>query len=133
MAVAFITGFASLVCAQVPDFRNPLDIPIRLSANFGDIRDDHFHTGIDIRTNEKIDYKVHAAASGYVSRIKVSPYGYGKVLYITHPGGFITVYAHLDHFSDSMAKYVRAQQYAAKRFEVDLYPPQKLFPVQQGD
>src|SRR5947207_7045079 len=85
--------------AQQPLFCDPLEIPIQLSANFGDIREDHFHTGIDIRTHEKIGYKVYAAADGYVSRIKVSPYGYGKVLYVTHPNGYMTVYGHLDHFS----------------------------------
>src|SRR5207248_8141128 len=80
--------FSESVFSQTT-FRNPLDIPISLSANFGDIRDDHYHTGIDIRTNEKIGYKVYAAADGYISRIKISPYGYGKVLYITHPNGYI--------------------------------------------
>ncbi len=124
---------ATLVKAQAQHFRNPLDIPIRLSANFGDIREDHFDTGIDIRTNEKIGYKVYAAADGYVSRIKVSPYGYGKVLYITHPGGFITVYGHLDHFNSSIDKYVRDHQYAAKKFDVEMFPNANLFTVKEGD
>ena len=114
-------------------FRNPLDIPIRLSANFGDIRDDHFHTGIDIRTNEKIGYKVYAAADGYVSRIKVSPYGYGNALYVTHPNGYITVYGHLYHFNEAIDKYVKGQQYASKKFEVELYPKPAAFPVKQGN
>src|SRR5436305_11724542 len=103
--IFFFVSHASFIAAQSPQFKNPLDIPIRWSANFVDIREDHFHTGIDIRTNEKIGYKVYAASDGYVSRIKVSPYGYGKVLYITHPGGFITVYGHLDHFNDHIDKY----------------------------
>ncbi|HYV93210.1 MAG TPA: M23 family metallopeptidase [Chitinophagales bacterium] len=119
--------------SQIPHFRNPLDIPIRLSANFGDIRDDHYHTGIDIRTNEKIGFKVYAAADGYISRIKISPYGYGKVLYITHPGGYITVYGHLDHFTPGIDKYVRTQQYASKKFEVEMFPKPGVFPVRQGD
>src|ERR1043165_2623057 len=102
-------------------FRNPLDIPIRLSANFGAIRDDHYHTGIDIRTNEKIGFKVYASADGYISRIKISPYGYGKVLYVTHPNGYITVYGHLDHFTPAIDKYVRMQQYANKKFEVEMF------------
>src|SRR5437868_6691376 len=116
-----------------PTFRNPLDIPIRLAANFGDIRDDHYHTGIDIRTNEKIGYKVYAAADGFVSRIKISPYGYGKVLYVTHPSGYITVYGHLDHFNEAIDKYVRTQQYATKKFEVEMFPDKNIFPVKESD
>src|SRR5215467_9457486 len=90
----------SEVRSQPPHFRNPLDIPIQLAANFGEIRTDHYHTGYDIRTEGKTGYEVHAAADGYVSRIKVSPYGFGNVLYILHPNGYMTVYGHLDRFSD---------------------------------
>lgn len=125
--------FSQHLCLSQPTFRSPLDIPIRLSANFGDIRDDHFHTGLDLRTNERIGYKVYAAADGYVSRIKVSPYGYGNVLYVTHPNGYITVYGHLYHFKEAIDKYVKAQQYASKKFEVEMFPDPEAFPVKQGD
>ena len=114
-------------------FRNPLDIPITLSANFGEIRTNHFHTGFDIRTNGETGYKVYAAADGVVSRIKVAAGGFGNVLYITHPNGYMTVYAHLDHFNDAIAAYVKQQQYAKQSFEVELFPDGSTFPVKKGD
>ena len=114
-------------------FRNPLGIPTELSANFGEIRTDHFHTGYDIRTNEKTGYKVYSAADGYVSRIKVSAFGFGKVLYINHPNGYMTVYGHLDRFNDAISKYVKQQQYANQSFEVELFPDASMFPLKQGD
>ncbi|MEO6167118.1 MAG: M23 family metallopeptidase, partial [Chitinophagales bacterium] len=114
-------------------FRNPLDIPITLSANFGEIRSNHFHTGFDIRTNAEIGYKVHAAADGVISRIKVSATGFGNVVYISHPNGYMTVYGHLDRFTDAIAAYVKQQQYAKQSFEVELFPDAGKFPVKKSD
>ncbi|MBK9731540.1 MAG: M23 family metallopeptidase [Chitinophagaceae bacterium] len=126
--------FNNSIVAQSPDyFRNPLDIPITLAANFGEIRSNHFHTGFDIRTNAEIGYKVYAAADGVISRIKVSAGGFGNVLYITHPNGYMTVYAHLDHFNDAIAAYVKQQQYAKQSFEVELFPEASKFPVRKSD
>ena len=79
-------------------FRNPLSIPIQLASNFGELRADHFHMGLDIRTQSRENLPVHAAADGYVSRIKIEKYGYGKAIYITHPNGYTTLYAHLNSF-----------------------------------
>ncbi|MFI5135272.1 MAG: M23 family metallopeptidase, partial [Chitinophagales bacterium] len=125
--------FCGKANSQTPHFRNPLDIPIHLAANFGEIRADHYHTGYDIRTNEKTGLPVHAAADGYVSRIKVSPYGYGNALYITHANGYMTVYGHLDHFNDAIGKFVKEQQYAKQSYEVELFPDASKFPVKEGD
>lgn len=125
--------FLKAALAQQSNFRNPLDLPIQLSANFGELRTDHYHTGWDIRTNGKTGYAVHAAADGYVSRIKVSPFGFGNVLYITHPNGYMTVYGHLDRFNDAIAKYVKQQQYAKQSFEVELFPDASKFSVKEGD
>ncbi len=121
------------VFAQAPKFRSPLDIPLLLSANFGEVRTDHFHTGYDIKTNGKTGYKVYAAAYGYVSRIKVSAGGFGNVLYLTHPNGYMTVYAHLDHFNEAIAKFVKDQQYAKQSFEIELFPDAQKFAVKKGD
>lgn len=120
--------------AQAVDyFRNPLDIPLSLSANFGEIRSNHFHTGFDIRTNAKPGYKVFAAADGVVSRIKVAAGGFGNALYITHPNGYMTVYGHLSRFNDAIAAYVKQQQYAKQSFEVDLFPDASRFPIKKSD
>jgi hypothetical protein len=113
-------------------FRQPLDIPVSLAGNFGEIRPNHFHAGIDFRTGKE-GLKVHASADGYVSRIKVSPVGYGKVIYITHPNGYVTVYGHLSRYSPEIAKYVKAAQYKAEQFEVELFPKPDEFPVKKGD
>ena len=98
-----ITFFLVLVYAsifsqsQYPKdyFGAPLDIPIQLSGNFGELRPNHFHAGFDYKTQKKEGLNVFASADGYVSRIKISTFGYGKAIYITHPNGFTTVYGHL--------------------------------------
>ncbi|MBX7109433.1 MAG: M23 family metallopeptidase [Chitinophagales bacterium] len=124
----------SAALAQPADyFRNPMDIPITLSANFGEIRTNHFHTGFDMRTNAETGYKVYASADGVISRIKVAAGGFGNALYITHPNGYMTVYGHLDRFNDAIAAYVKQQQYAKQSFEVDLFPDGSKFPVKKSD
>ena len=95
-------------------FVNPLDIDLKLSGTFGELRSNHFHSGLDIKTNQRTGANVHAAASGYVSRIKIERYGYGKAIYITHPNGFTSVYGHLSKFNDEIEAYVKAIQYKKK-------------------
>ncbi len=103
-------------------FRNPLDIPIVLAGTFGELRSNHFHSGIDIKTQGVSGKKVYTAKEGYVSRIKVSLWGYGKALYVTHPNGYTTVYGHLSKFSDKIEKYVKAKQYEKESFAIQLFP-----------
>jgi len=91
-------------------FKLPMDIPAKISGNFGELRPNHFHAGLDFTTSGKEGYPVKASADGYVSRIKISPWGYGKVVYVTHPNGYVTVYAHLQKFSGALATYVSKQQ-----------------------
>lgn len=122
-AILFL--FASqVIFAQYPKdyFRSPLDIPINLSGTFGELRPNHFHSGLDIRTNNVEGLPVYAAADGIIIRIKVSAFGYGKALYIAHPNGYTTVYGHLQKFSDKIEAYVKEQQYKQKSYEVELYP-----------
>jgi murein DD-endopeptidase MepM/ murein hydrolase activator NlpD len=114
-------------------FISPVKIPLLLSANFGEIRSDHFHSGIDIRTQGAIGHEIVAAASGYVYRIGVAPGGFGKALYLRHPSGHSTVYGHLDRFSSEIEEYVIEQQYANRNFTVSLFPPKDKFVFKQGD
>ncbi|MGY8948740.1 MAG: peptidoglycan DD-metalloendopeptidase family protein [Flavobacteriales bacterium] len=102
-------------------FSNPLQIPLILNGNFGESRSNHFHSGIDIKTKFKEGFKVISAAEGYVSRIKVSHGGFGKAIYINHPNGYTTVYAHLKKFNNSIEKFVKRFQYKKQSYEVDLY------------
>ena len=92
-------------------FRSPLEVPLILSGTFAELRTNHFHSGLDIRTQQREGLKVIAVADGYVSRIKISHFGYGKALYITHPNGYTSVYAHLQKFAPEIEEYVRKKQY----------------------
>jgi hypothetical protein len=114
-------------------FASPVDIPIFLSANFAEIRTNAFHAGIDIKTQGVIGKNVLAAAAGEVSRIRVSPVGYGRAIYINHPNGYTTVYGHLDKFSPDVEAYVRDAQYRQKSFDVDIYPESGKFRFKKGE
>ena len=103
-------------------FTSPLDITLVLSGTFAELRSNHFHSGLDMKTQGKEGFKTYAAAAGYVSRIKISRYGYGKAVYITHPNGYTTVYAHLQKFSPTIEAYVKKQQYFKELFEIELFP-----------
>ena len=112
----------------------PVDFPMRLSGNFGELRSNHFHAGIDIKTAGAEGKQVHAIADGYVSRIKVSANGYGHALYIDHPDqGLTSVYGHLQAFNQQVHQYVREQQYKKETFEIQLFPEDKQFQVQKGE
>ncbi len=114
-------------------FGNPLDIPMTLAGTFGEIRSDHYHTGIDIRTDGHDGLVVRAVAKGYISRIVVSPYGYGNALYITHPNGYISLYGHLSKFNSVISKFVKNKQYTEEKYTQDIAPMPGQFTVDKGD
>lgn len=114
-------------------FVNPLEIPLVLSGSFGELRSNHFHSGFDIKTQGQTGQNVIASANGYVSRINVSHWGYGKAVYITHPNGFTTVYGHLKKFSPEIEAYVKKNQYKKESFEIRLYPKSNELVVRQGE
>ncbi|MEM6336039.1 MAG: M23 family metallopeptidase, partial [Bacteroidota bacterium] len=114
-------------------FRSPIGIPIRLSGSFAEMRSNHFHSGLDIKTNARPGYRMYAAAEGYISRIKVSPGGFGKALYVTHPNGYTTVYAHLSTFNDEINAYVKELQYRKESFAVEAFPGPARFRVSKGE
>ena len=115
----FLASITSFAQNNYPSdyFRSPLDIPLRLAGTFGELRNNHFHAGIDIKTNRRIGLPVYATADGYISRIKVAIWGYGKVIYINHSNGFTTVYAHLNKFGNGIQEYVKSIQYEKKSYE----------------
>jgi murein DD-endopeptidase MepM/ murein hydrolase activator NlpD len=131
----FVLLFSLSSFAQHPKdfFRSPLDIPLFLSGNFGEIRSNHFHSGLDIKTQSVEGKRVYAPADGYVSRIKIQAGGYGNALYVTHANGYTTVYGHLSAYNDSIAKYVKAEQYKKESFEIELFPDSNLFRYKKGD
>ena len=103
-------------------FRSPLNIDLIPSGTFAELRTNHFHAGMDIKTQQREGLNVYTVAEGYVSRIKVSHYGYGKVIYITHPNGYTSVYGHLSSYAPIIEAYVKAKQYKEESYEVELIP-----------
>lgn len=129
----------TLICFPIDSFaqestlQNPFDFPIVLSANFGELRSNHFHSGIDFKTQGVEGKPVHAVLDGFVSRIGVSPWGYGNVVYLTHLDGTTTVYAHLQKFEKGIAAYIKEQQYDLESFSVNLYPDSADFFFKRGE
>lgn len=112
-------------------FQNPVpSLPLRLSGTFAELRADHFHAGIDIKGGAGVP--IHAAGAGRVYRIRVNGDGYGNALYLEHPNGYTTVYAHLKEFAPALQAYIRQAQEEQQSFVVDLYPAPEAFPVQRG-
>ncbi len=113
-------------------FQPPLDIPLILAGTFGELRSNHFHSGIDIKTQQRQGLPVYAIADGTITRIKISHWGYGKALYIAHPNGYTSVYAHLQKFSPEIEKYVKEIQYRKKSYEVEIYPDFGEIKIEKG-
>ena len=109
-----------------------MEIPLVLSGTFAELRATHFHSGLDIKTQQRTGLKVLASAEGYISRIKMSHYGYGKALYIEHPNGYTTVYAHLQKLSPEIEAFVKKKQYEKESYEIELFPDEKDLPVVKG-
>ncbi len=114
-------------------FGSPLEIPLYLAGTFGEIRPNHFHSGIDIRTEQREGLRVISVGEGYVSRLRVQTGGFGNAIYITHPNGFVSVYAHLQSYYSSIGDRVKAEQYKNESFEVDFNLNPNELPVKKGD
>ncbi|WP_367210436.1 M23 family metallopeptidase [Sphingobacterium sp. R2] len=114
-------------------FVRPMDIPPQASGSFGELRATHFHGGDDYRTQQRINIPVHAAAEGFVSRVRVQIGGGGNYVYIDHPNGYTSVYMHLESFNSDLAKIVKDEQYKQKRFDVDIFLKPNQVPVRKGE
>ena len=124
------------LCAQdYPQnyFRTPLNIPMALVANFGEIRPNHWHMGLDVRTQQRVNLPVYASADGYIAHIKIEPGGFGQAIYINHPNGFTTLYAHLNAFFPALADRIKEEQYKRESWKVDLDFGPEEFPVKKSD
>ena len=114
-------------------FQSPLAIPLDISGSFGELRSNHFHSGLDFKTSGVEGLPVYATGDGYVSRIKISPFGYGKAIYITHPNGFTSVYGHLQKANGAIQELIKKKQYQEQSFEVEMYLYPTELPVKKGD
>lgn len=119
--------------AQKDNFLWPIDRSCSVTGNYGEMRPNHFHAGIDFSTNNKINLPVYAAQSGYVSRIKVSSVGYGKSVYITHPNGKVTVYGHLTNYETKLNNYIKREQKKSQSYEIDINVDPNVITYQGGD
>lgn len=136
LIILLLNGSCPIPCqSQTEPLRKlhpPLNIPLLLSANFGELRPNHFHMGVDFKTNGKEGLSLFSVDSGYVARIKISPNGYGKVLYINHPGGITSVYAHCSKFPPFLDSVIRKSQQAIESTEIDVYFPSEELRVSRG-
>ena len=138
-----IVGWAVAALVSVPmalpaqeksvNFISPFDFPLLLSGNFGELRANHFHGGVDFKTQGVVGKPVRCIADGYISRVTVTPGGYGQAVYITHDNGYTSVYGHLLRFMDGMQQVVEAYQYEHETFAVDLQFEADRFPLKQGE
>jgi len=119
--------------SQEYNLNSPIDLPLNLSGTFGEFRSSHFHYGLDVTTNKKPGYNVYSIDSGSIVRIKVSTSGYGKVLYISHPNGLTSIYAHLKEFSPKIQEYIKAQQYLNESYSVQKFFNNGEMKVNKGD
>ena len=119
--------------SQEYNLNSPIDLPLNLSGTFGEFRSSHFHYGLDVTTNKKPGYNVYSIDSGSVVRINVSTSGYGKALYINHPNGLTSVYAHLKEFSPKIQEYIKTQQYLNKSYSVQKFFNNGEMKVNKGD
>lgn len=114
-------------------FQWPVGAKVALAANFGELRSNHYHMGLDCKTDQRVNLPVYAAADGYVAKVKIEPFGFGRAIYINHPNGLTTLYAHLNDFYPALETYVTEQQYKQKQWKVMLDIPANLFIVKKGD
>ena len=130
IACAFIS--LDVMAQEQAFFAKPMHTEIHLSGNFGELRGTHFHAGVDIKTQQRIGLPIYAPADGYVSRVKVSTFGYGKALYIDHPNGQTTLYGHLDAYAGAIADAVSKRHYSDRKFEIEFFPRRGEIPVKKG-
>ena len=114
-------------------FQWPVGAKIALVANFGELRPNHYHMGLDCRTDQVENKPVLAAADGYIAKVKIEPFGFGRCIYINHPNGLTSLYAHLNDFNPALENYIKQQQYNLQSWNVFLDIPAQLFPVKKGD
>ena len=129
----FNVSFFGQVDYNMVDFRSPLGIPLILSGNFAELRLNHFHTGLDIKTNGSENYRIYSVDTGFVSRINISHWGYGKAIYVDHPSGYTSVYAHLSRFPSKIESYLRKKQFELEKETVTLYPNSDDLKVSRGE
>ncbi len=133
LLIFFSIGIKAQLSYPNDAFRSPLDIPLVMAGTFGELRSNHFHSGIDIKTQQRQGLPVYSISDGTVTRIKISLWGYGKAIYVAHPNGYTSVYAHLKKFSPEIEDYIKKIQYKKKSYDIEVFPDYGEIKVQNGD
>lgn len=133
IALCLCIGIVMLSALPVVSYRYPFEGYHAISGTFGELRPNHFHSGIDIKTYGKVGIPVYAVQDGYIYRIKVSPYGFGNAIYLRHYDGRYTVYAHLSRFTDNIEDFTYQRQYKTEQYAQEIYLARDEIPVKQGD
>ena len=131
--ISHLNLFCQVKAQNLPDFSSPIKIPLTLSGNFAELRQNHFHSGIDLRVRNPKDRTIYSPYEGEVSRIKIQAFGGGKNLYITHPNGYTTVYMHLEKYSPKIEQFVREYQYTNQRYEFDIPVSKGKLRINKGE
>jgi murein DD-endopeptidase MepM/ murein hydrolase activator NlpD len=134
VCIFFVSGFISSQTPNYPKgyFRWPLNLAPEIVANLGELRNNHWHMGLDIRTVQKENQLVYAAAAGYIAKIRIEPNGFGRSISINHPNGLTTLYAHLNDFFPELENYVTRQQYQQQSWAIEVNFSASQFPVNKG-
>ena len=130
--ILFFLCNVNIVLSQDIDFHTPIDSPFDLSGTFGEYRS-RFHTGIDFKSRGVLNQKIFSIEEGYISRIEVNNYGYGKVIYIDHPNGYTSVYAHLNNFNTEIDTYIKSEHYKLKSSTLKKFPKKDELKVKKGE
>ncbi len=135
LVILFFLSFKTFIYGQYNGlgFSYPLAGAIVVTGNYGEIRPNHFHAGLDFSTDPILNLPIKCVADGYISRIKISGSGYGKVLYVTHPNGYVTVYAHQKKYADRIDAYVKQKQLEQKKNDIELFPAQSELSIKKGE
>lgn len=131
LAILFIILFFGIIPAYSQSYPWPVGTAPVLTANFGELRSNHYHMGLDGRTLQRENLNIYSIEDGFVARVKIEPWGYGRCIYIQHPNGITSVYAHLNDFYPELEAWVQQQQYQAESWKIDLMVPEGLFPVKR--
>ena len=137
LSVIVIALFASVASGQVPNypqnyFRWPLNLRPEIVANMGELRSNHWHMGLDMRTNQQVNHQVFAAAEGYIAYIGIRPLSFGRFIIINHPNGLSTLYAHLNDFAPEIERFITDYQYQQRSWATELTLDPGRFPVTKG-
>ena len=131
--IVFFLFFVTCFFSQEVDYHWPIDSPRVLTGNYGELRPNHFHSGIDFSTKGLVNLPVYSVDNGYVSRIKISSGGFGKCIYVTHANGKVSVYAHLNTLNPVLSEIVKKEQYAKQNYEIEIFPRSTSAILKKGD